>query len=183
MFADFSPTMRWIALKFLGLTNQGRKVTILDKLRMMEPDEFNALLKDRLRFTDEMCSLFQEKKLTAVISPFWPCPSPKIKDINGMGLLIEYSSIWNVTGFPAGTMPVTEVLSTEQFHTDKYNDSITKLIDSSSQDSEGLPVSIQVIGHPHEDEKVLGIMQQLEKKINYKIKMPVCLAGEKNGPK
>ena len=48
-----------------------------------------------------------------MILPFWPHAAPKAKDVADMGLLGEYSLIWNITGFPAGVMPVTNVLATE----------------------------------------------------------------------
>ena len=45
-------------------------------------------------------------------------------------------------------------------------------MNESAKDSEGLPVSLQVIGHSHEDEKVLGVMKVLEQAINYEMKVP-----------
>ena len=33
-----------------------------------------------------------------------------------------------------------------------------------------MPVSVQVIGYSYEDEKLLGIMKQIETQIGYKIK-------------
>lgn len=82
----------------------------------------------------------------------------------------EYSFIWNVTGNPAGCMPVTTVQVDEQTFDDDFKDSWTNLLNSECQGSVGMPVSVQVIGYNYEDEKLLGIMKQIETQIGYKIK-------------
>ena len=104
--------------------------------------------------------------------PIWPCAPPKISNMDVLGMSVEYSVIWNTTGFPAGVMPVTTVQANEQFHTDAFNDNCTKAMNETNQDSKGLPLHIQVVGHPYEDEKVLGIMKTLEQHIGYKVPMP-----------
>jgi Asp-tRNA(Asn)/Glu-tRNA(Gln) amidotransferase A subunit family amidase len=39
------------------------------------------------------------------------------------------------------------------------------MMNKTAQYSENLPVCLQVVGHSHEDEKVLGIMKMLEQSI------------------
>ena len=82
----------------------------------------------------------------------------KSENASKIGLILEYSAFWNVIGYPAGIMPVTNVLPNEQSFQDKYNDEWSKLINEDAKDSKGMPVSIQVIGYAFEDEKVLGLM-------------------------
>ena len=57
--------------------------------------------------------MWKEKGVTALISPLWPHTAPKEKDVVDQGAMGEYSFLWNVTGYPAGVMPVTTVLSEE----------------------------------------------------------------------
>ena len=83
----------------------------------------------------------------------------------------EYSFIWNVTGYPSGVMPITNVQSDEQSFEDTHNDSWTRLIQSNCAGSEGLPVCIQVTAYSFEDEKCLGVMAAIEKEIRYKMKI------------
>jgi len=49
-----------------------------------------------------------------MVSPLWPHVAPKEKDVVKQGSMGEYSFLWNVTGYPAGTMPVTKVQEEEQ---------------------------------------------------------------------
>ena len=70
--------------------------------------------------------------------------------------------MWNLTGFPAGIMPVTDVQMKETEFKDGYNDSWTRVLNEDAKGTEGLPVTIQVIGYAFEDEQVLGIMKVIE---------------------
>ena len=114
-----------------------------------------------------MGEIWKEHNLEALITPIIPhCAT---KNINHMetNLSLEYSIIWNVLGFPAGVLPVTKVLPTEQSYTDDWNDAFTKTMNSDAKDSAGMPVCVQVVGFNFEDEKALGVMKMLEKEIKY----------------
>ena len=76
--------------------------------------------------------------------------------------MVEYSIMWNVTGFPAGVLPITKVQESEHSFSDKYNDAWTKVIDDDCKDSVGMPINLQIVGYLHKDEHVLGIMKMLE---------------------
>ena len=128
----------------------------------MDEDVFSDFLKKRYEWVDSVSEWWQKEGFTAIIMPIWPCAPPKICDMDVLGLNVEYSMIWNTTGFPAGVMPVTTVKANEQSHVDKFNDKYTKSMENTNRDSEGLPIHVQVIGHAYEDEKVLAIMKSLE---------------------
>jgi len=83
-----------------------------------------------------------------------------------MGLLGEYSYIWNVTGFPSGVLPVTKVLADEQSFTDSCNDSWTEMLHQDAKGSVGMPISLQVTGYAYEDEKVCAIMKMLAESLS-----------------
>ena len=101
--------------------------------------------------------------------PIWPHCAIKCKNNGEMGTMLEYSIMWNITGFPAGVLPITKVQENEQQFTDSYNDAWTKVIDDDCKNSVGMPINLQVVGFLHRDEHVLGIMKMLEQEIGYKI--------------
>jgi len=78
-------------------------------------------------------------------------------------MMFEYSILWNVTGFPSGVMPVTQVKEEEQTFEDKYNDAWTRVIKDDVENSAGMPICLQVTGYAFEDENVLAVMKVLEK--------------------
>lgn len=58
----------------------------------------------------------------------------------------------------AGAMPVTVVKEDEQEYVSRFNDAFTLETKKITEGSKGLPVGVQVIGLPYQEEKVLGIM-------------------------
>jgi hypothetical protein len=86
--------------------------------------------------------------------------------------MAEYSFIWNVTGFPAGIVPVTRVLESEQTFTDDWKDKYTELLNSNCSGSEDMPICVQVVGYSFQDEHVLAIMKALEDKIQFDVNVP-----------
>ena len=74
--------------------------------------------------------------------PIWPHCAVKCKNYHELGLMVEYSLMWNVTGFPAGVMPITQVKENEQSFTDNYNDAWTKTLDDDCKDSAGMPINL-----------------------------------------
>jgi hypothetical protein len=60
-----------------------------------------------------------------------------------MGLNTDYTSIWNILHYPAGVLPVTEVLPEEEnVYSDNYNDIVTKKCRSNVQGSAGMPIAV-----------------------------------------
>ena len=86
-----------------------------------------------------------------------------------MGLMLDYSFLWNILHYPAGIVPVTTVQEGEQSFSDSYNDGWTRLLNESAQGSVGMPLGVQVIAHNYEDEKALAVMQALEEKVGFKL--------------
>ena len=100
------------------------------------------MLKERYEWCYRFAEKWHNSGVTAIVSPQWPHAAPKSEDAGDQGTMGEYSFIWNVTGYPSGVMPVTNVLADEQTFSDKHNDGWTKLIQSNCANSEGLPVCI-----------------------------------------
>ncbi len=78
-------------------------------------------------------------------------------------LAAAYTFMWNVLGTTVGSVPVTVTREDEEIYESRHNDLMTTKLKESAKGSAGLPVGIQVIGLPFEDEKVLGLMKVLEK--------------------
>ena len=80
--------------------------------------------------------------------------------------------MFNVLHFPAGSVPITEVLPGEdKDFQDNYGDVITKRCRSSVMGSAGMPINIQVATPRWKDEECLAIMKVLEESVHF-IKRP-----------
>ena len=155
------------ALKYF--MNKGRSYTTLKSLKRMPPHKYDKHLKRRYEFVYELSEIWKAAGIEALIMPFQPHCAIKNKNVFELGLICEHSLIWNVTGFPAGILPITKVQEDEQFFKDSYNDAWTHHLNEDAQGSAGMPVCIQVVGYAYEDEKVLGVMKMLEKEIKYEL--------------
>lgn len=77
--------------------------------------------------------------------------------------------IWNALNFPAGVLPVTVVKPEEQnYATDKVNDLVHKAILENMKTSAGLPVSVQIVSYPFQEERCLSLMKQIEEKVKFR---------------
>jgi len=95
-----------------------------------------------------------------------------LKRVHKKNLAVQatYMLMQNLLDQPAGVLPVTTVTKEEaqEAYTDGYRDHYTTEIDEDIKGSEGMPLGVQVVGRRWEDEKVLGIMQLLERQLKYK---------------
>jgi len=68
--------------------------------------------------------------------------------------------------FPAGSVPVTEVKEEEAVasgYTSKFKDQYVKLAAKTLEGSAGMPIAVQVVTLPFEDEQCIAAMCELEK--------------------
>ena len=99
------------ALKYC--MNKGRTRTTLRNLKRMPSHKFEKLLQKRYDLVYKIARIWNEHGIDALITPIIPHCAIKNENHLELGLIIEYSIIWNVTGFPAGVMPVTKVKADE----------------------------------------------------------------------
>ena len=78
------------------------------------------------------------------------------------GLMAAYVFIWNVLAMAVCSVPTTVVKEEEQYYETSWNDPISAEIKKGVQSSAGLPVGVQVVGLPFEEERVLGVAKQIE---------------------
>ena len=119
-----------------------------------------------------MSKKWQDLGITCLVTPSFPHCSFHDKNADDMGLMLEYMFIWNVLSYPCGIVPVSQVEEEEQDFKDSHNDYWTKLLKQTCEGSKGMPVSVQIVGHSFEDEKVLAVMQDLDQQIGFRMPLP-----------
>jgi Asp-tRNA(Asn)/Glu-tRNA(Gln) amidotransferase A subunit family amidase len=88
---------------------------------------------------------------------------------------LSYTFLANLLHWPAGTVPVTTVQSSEEVYpVDKLprtqRDSLARLVAKSIVGSQGLPVGVQVMTPMWKDEKCIEIMREIERGVNFQEK-------------
>ena len=80
----------------------------------------------------------------------------------------SYTFLFNVLHVPAGVVPVTTVREDEQHYEDggiHRRERIIAMAQEACRGSAGLPIGVQLIGWPNDDERVLRVMKELEEAI------------------
>lgn len=87
-----------------------------------------------------------------------------------MGVFLDYLNIWSLLNHPAGVVPVSQVLKSEETgYDDQYNDDWTKIVRKDIQGSEGMPTSVTVVAQPWNDEIIIGIMQAIDQQVKFNV--------------
>ena len=94
---------------------------------------------------------------------------------NDGSLLAAYTFIWNILAMPVASTPVTVVREDEQRYESVWDDDISKAVKKSVVDSAGLPVSVQIVGVPFQEEKILGLAKRIESHFKFYQKHPLPL--------
>ncbi|OCT82708.1 hypothetical protein XELAEV_18025238mg [Xenopus laevis] len=79
---------------------------------------------------------------------------------------ISYTMLYNVVAFPAGVVPVGSVTQTDEEelknYKGHYNDMLDKLFVKAVEGGLGLPLSVQCVALPYQDELCLRFMKEVE---------------------
>ncbi|XP_064617239.1 fatty-acid amide hydrolase 1-like [Liolophura sinensis] len=114
----------------------------------------------RLRVIKE----WKEENLDAVICP--PCACVAMPDglATRLGVIYSYTFLYNVLNFPAGVVPVTTVNREDITRLQEYPADCDgqRVMKRAMQGSEGMPVGVQCVGLPFQEELVLRVMKAVE---------------------
>ena len=73
-----------------------------------------------------------------------------------------YAPLANVSGFPAGVVPVTRVRANEESDRPSSVDWLDGVARETERGSAGLPIAVQVIARPWRDHVALAAMARIE---------------------
>ena len=154
--------LKAVAKVGLRLLGYGRLVSLGDVQAELDSREFMCLHRFfadyQLRFTRQWTALGLDVMLCAATA--LPAPLHGQTDF----LIMQQSTLWlwSVLRYPSGVIPLGQVLPSEQYYSSSVSDSITARANAAMQGTAGLPVAVQVVSLPYQDEKALGVLKLLE---------------------
>ncbi|RCN28303.1 Amidase [Ancylostoma caninum] len=130
-----------------------------------------------LRYTQERCDNYKTKfieywkslGIDALICPTFPVPAVPHRFPSRLSTAATYTALFNLLDFPAGAVPAGRVTTQddeELMNDEKYPvgyNIVLKTIRDASTKSVGLPLSVQVVTLPYEEEMCLRLMGEVEK--------------------
>ncbi|CAB4063895.1 prfA [Lepeophtheirus salmonis] len=129
----------------------------------------NQYLEYKNRATDltkEYLDIWDDKCIDVLITPaaLTPAPPPELAK-KFSPLALPYIS-WNLMNMPAGIMPISRVTKKDIAKSNEVKLKTYNYIQE-AHPIEGLPLSIQIVGRPYEEEKILYTMEFLNNFTRY----------------
>jgi fatty acid amide hydrolase len=100
--------------------------------------------------------------IDVVLCPAYAVPAVRHGATELMPMPGAYAPIANVSGFPAGIVPVTRVRPGEESDRPASRDMMDRVARESERGSAGLPIAVQVIARPWRDHVALAAMAKIE---------------------
>ena len=108
---------------------------------------------------------FKKHGIDVMIMPSLPLPALNHSESSELAIIcLFYTAIFNLIDVAVGVIPLRLIKKGEDVYKDEAHKSepLTKKIINSMKGSEGLPVTMQVVGLRGDEEKVLGCMEHMK---------------------
>lgn len=122
----------------------------------------------RKQWRARLCEMWRSQDLDAVICPATVTPACPTGTAAELSALCCYTAFYNAADFPAGVVPVSCCTAQDEealagFPSNKrVADPWDKKAADAARGAVGLPLGVQVVGLPWDDEVCLGVMKQIE---------------------
>jgi fatty acid amide hydrolase len=97
-----------------------------------------------------------------IVCPAYALPAVRHGTTEYMPMPGAYAPLANVSGFPAGVVPVTQVRASEESDRPPSRDLMERVARETERGSAGLPIAVQVIARPWRDHVAFAAMAQIE---------------------
>ncbi len=149
----------------LHVVGERRLAMLLDVIGEKKVDEFWKLTQRRSELRLAEFDAWKRQGLDALICPPHVVPALGHRQSGDFTLSLAAMFRWTLLNFPAGVVPVTRALASE---TDGYtggNDRIAKKVRTILSGSAGLPIGVQVVALPYQEETLLSVMAAVERRV------------------
>ena len=117
----------------------------------------------------QMMRDWEERQVDAVITCPFPVPAVSNQHSSSLGAGGSYTAVYNLTGCPAGVLPVSRVKPEDEVGLQDYplqSDLINKIARDATSGAVGCPVGVQVVGRHYQEEMVLHVMELIERLVS-----------------
>uniref|UniRef100_A0A915P933 Amidase domain-containing protein n=1 Tax=Meloidogyne floridensis TaxID=298350 RepID=A0A915P933_9BILA len=147
------------------------QLAILMRAYVRTPNDVRQSQEQLDEYVQKFTEQWLASNLDLLIVPAFAFPAIPYDACSDLAAAVFETGLYNMLDYPVGCLPVDKVTSEDdkaladetQWATD-WNP-ILKRIRYAAANSVGLPVNIQIVGLPFEDEKCLALMRILEKKL------------------
>ncbi|KAL4474497.1 hypothetical protein ABPG72_016175 [Tetrahymena utriculariae] len=169
IFAKTPPVIKRILSVLFYMLGEKSFAELLPQTNRLKVEELNKLQYKIGQLQLNYLRLFDDHEIEAIICPSFGAPAlPHSSSLDSAPVSL-YTFIWNYLNFPCGVLPVTKVLKEEQhFNNSRIKELPAKRVDFyMKQNTEGLPINVQVVAPPFKEETCLNVMKILDDQIQF----------------
>ena len=162
MLSKASPFLKSILRGVFGLLDQKGVQRLVPFMGGSGAEYLNHWTEALLDYRREFDKAMNDHALDALICP--PCALPAFmhNTADKLGLCGVYTALFNVTGYPAGIVPVSTVRPDEAVGRKTTADISIKTAAKIEQNSAGLPLAVQIAAKHWDEHIVLAVMKALK---------------------
>jgi fatty acid amide hydrolase len=159
------PWLRGIAAAAFDAFGQGRVARNFRRFASGSVDDYWQTIEAIAAFRRDLLRAFAEAEggpIDVVLCPAYALPAVRHGATEVLPMPGSYTLIANVSGFPAGVVPVTRVRAGEESDRPASRDMMDRVARGTEAGSAGLPIAVQVIARPWRDHVALAVMAAIE---------------------
>lgn len=146
----------------LGLSGRGRlKREVVANYGHADADHYFQLVEAVMEYRQRFLEAFAG--FDVVVSPATSLPAFRHGAAEELVLGGAYTSLYNVLGWPAGVVPVTQVRAGEESDRPESKDAMDRAARETERGSAGLPIGVQVAARPWREDLVLATLRAIER--------------------
>ncbi|CAF3415381.1 unnamed protein product [Rotaria socialis] len=157
--------LRPLLARLLRIFGERRNAHVILSVGSKTAHEYFDLIIDMQKYVQKWLDDLKSNNIDLLLAPVNGLPAYRHGQSGHLFHSCSYTLLFNILHFPVGVVPVTLVRDDEQYYEDignLNNDMVTSLAKDVCRQSAGLPIGVQLIGWPNDDERVLGVMKELE---------------------
>lgn len=145
----------------MGLRGELRTKQLIEAVREKPVAELWRLAAERTRLRNLSAAAMQAAGVDALLCPAHVTPAIRHGDSADFALGGLPSMLYNFLNFPAGVVPVSRVRAGETERAE-LRDRLDRRAAAVERGSEGLPLAVQIVARPWQEERVLALMIAIE---------------------
>jgi Asp-tRNA(Asn)/Glu-tRNA(Gln) amidotransferase A subunit family amidase len=163
IFTSSYPSLTVFLYRLFGLKHEAE---VFEGAASLNTHKLTLVSRQIQAYKNQVLAFWEAQQLDVVISPPFGYTAPLHGGSEAFMTPLSYPILWNVLGFPAGVVPVSNVLESET-HYESDSWVFSSHIRRQMKGAEGMPTGVQVAGLPNQDEKVLAVMKLIEEHASF----------------
>jgi fatty acid amide hydrolase len=165
ILAGSSRATRAALRRVLPLAGRAKAASLLDAFGNTHVEDHWRLVERLEAYRARWRAALDEGRFDLVLSPPAALPALRHGASADLGVAGAYACLYNVLGYPAGVVPVTQVRPGEESDRPASRDVVDRAARATEDGSAGLPIGVQLAARPWREHLALAAMAAVERAV------------------